>query len=103
MSATLCHLANISYRIGQPADKEKILQRVQENPQALQACQSMIDHIVANQIDLKSIPVMLGPWLKLDNDYEKFVNLENSRNEIQIANALLKRSYRKPFVVPDKI
>jgi len=103
MSATLCHLANISYRIGHPADKEKILPKVQENLQALQACQSMFDHLAANQINLESTPVRLGPWLKLNSDFERFVTLENSRNEIQIANALLKRSYRKPFIIPDEI
>ncbi len=103
LSATLCHLANISYRIGQPADKEKIIQKVPQNPQAHQACQSMFDHLAANQIDLENTPVMMGPWLKLKSDFSQFINLESSRNQIQIANALLKRSYRKPFIVPEEI
>jgi hypothetical protein len=49
----------------------------------------------ANNVDLAKTPLTLGPLLAIDAANEKFVN--NAA-----ADALLRREYRKPFVVPSE-
>ena len=56
----------------------------------------MQEHLGRNGVDLTKTPVVLGPWLSMDPKTERF--LENDA-----ANALLRRDYRKPFVVPEVV
>lgn len=102
-SAALCHMANISYRIGQVSDVETISSQLGHNEQAGEALSRIEKHLLANEIDLDETPLRLGPWVKLDNDFEKITVAGESQNQEKVANALMKRSYRSPFVVPDKV
>lgn len=40
-----------------------------------------------------------GPWLEIDSEKEQFVSGFN----FERANELLRREYREPFVVPEKV
>jgi len=48
-----------------------------------------------NGVDLGTTPATLGPWVTYDAKQEKFV-----RDFAEQANALSKRDYREPYVVP---
>lgn len=94
-SAACCHLANISYRLGKPAPSETIRERLQASPEMTDAFDRCRDYLRANGVDLGATPAVLGPWVTFDNTTQTFV-----RDHANEANALAKREYRPPFVVP---
>jgi hypothetical protein len=49
-------------------------------------------------VDIQKEPLTIGPYLTFDKTSEKFVG-EGS----DLANMYLRRNYREPFVVPDKV
>jgi len=98
-SAALCHSANISHRLGQKSEPQKIREAIQDNQEALATFERLEKHLSANQVDLKETPFVLGPWLNVDSQAENFVGDFPTR----WANELLRRTYREPFVVPDKV
>ena len=97
LSSALCHLGNISYRLGQPApftaklDDFPAIEEVQESLQAIQ--DNLKD---ALNMDLSKYTWQVGPKLAFDAQAEKFVN--NAA-----ADALLTREPRPPYVVPEKV
>jgi hypothetical protein len=96
LSAALCHLGNISYRLGQPASPNDIRERLQTlkvNENVVETFEAIRTHLAENDVNIDQERLMLGPWLEIDSARETFVN--NPR-----ADALLTRDYRKPFVVP---
>lgn len=99
LSTSLCHMANIAYRSGEEAKPEEIREMAQDDKVALEAFEQFKDHLFANGVDLKKTPAVLGPWLQMDTTKEKFIGGVN----VQRANELLRREYRKPFVVPDSV
>jgi predicted dehydrogenase len=92
LSASLCHLANISYRLGEPRPITK------DDPftceEGNEAFNRTRKHLTENGVDLSKTQVMVGRTLTFDPKTEKFVN------DAQ-ADKLLTREYRKPFVVPE--
>ena len=99
LSAALCHMANISYQLGQQSSPEQIKEIIRGNKEALETFERLQAHLAANEVDLKKTPAVLGPWLKWDLGKEKFVGDFPAR----WANELLRREYREPFVVPEKV
>jgi hypothetical protein len=98
VSAALCHIANISYRLGRQEPAEKIKEAIAGNGVLLESFERMLAHLEANEIDLKSTPVTLGPPLTFDGQSERFVGQFSDW-----ANMYLRRNYREPFVVPDEV
>jgi predicted dehydrogenase len=95
-STALCHVGNISYRLGQPSapgEIQKQLAQLKVHDDVRETFERTRKHLVENNVDLDKSKLTLGPLLRLDSDKERF--LDNS-----MANAFLTRDYRKPFVVP---
>src|SRR5207249_4971063 len=95
-STALCHVGNISYRLGQPASPgeiQKELGQLKAQGDLLETFERTRRHLVENNVDLDKSRLTLGPLLQLDSDKEKFVHNPE-------ADTLLTRDYRKPFVVP---
>jgi hypothetical protein len=102
LSSALCHTGNISMRVGHTQRPEEIVERIKSNPAALETFDRMQQHLGANGVDLnKTLPTM-GLFLEMDPKTERFVGKEKT-NELALANELLSRNYRKPFVVPDNV
>ncbi len=99
LSTSLCHMANISYRLGQEATPDEIKEMAQDDKGAQEAFERFQTHLEANGVDLSKTPAVLGPSLEMDPDTEKFVGGVN----FQRANELLSRDYREPFVVPEVV
>jgi predicted dehydrogenase len=98
LSTSLCHMGNISYRIGKESSNEQIREVIQGDKDSLEAFGRFQAHLSAHGVDLKKTPTVLGPWLKMNSRKEKFSGKFKKR-----ANELLKRNYRKPFVIPKKV
>jgi len=95
LSSALCHLGNISYRLGSPADFTK-------NPGfksklATDAAHDAVAHLRANEVEVDDLKYTLGKKLTFDPKTETF-------GDDKAANALLTRKqYRKGFEVPSKL
>ncbi|HLH54598.1 MAG TPA: gfo/Idh/MocA family oxidoreductase, partial [Verrucomicrobiae bacterium] len=96
LSSALCHTGNISYRLGTPHTPEEIRDAIKSNPDMAEAVGRMEQHLAANNVDLAKTPAMLGAVLKMDPQTERFIGSS-------IADKLLRREYRKPFVVPANV
>jgi predicted dehydrogenase len=95
-STALCHIGNISYRLGAPAAPEAIQQKLGElhvHDQVKETFDRTCKHLADNGVELGKSPLRLGSILRLDPEREAFV--DNAT-----ANQLLTRTYRRPFVVP---
>jgi predicted dehydrogenase len=95
VSATCCHLGNISYRLGRQAAPEAIMEQIRANAPLADACQRCGEHLRANGVDLTATPAAVGPCLTFDPQQEQFVG-----EFAAAANKLARRDDRPPFVVP---
>jgi hypothetical protein len=94
LSSSLCHTANISYRMGKNRSPGEIRDAIKDNKDLSEMLGRMEEHLAANKVDLKKTPVKLGVALTMDPRAEKFLNNSD-------ANQYLTREYRQPFVVPE--
>lgn len=95
-SAALCHLANISYRLGEETPFDQQVKAFVGNSAATEAFAQMQEHLKENGVSLTDTKYRVGRFLKFDAANEKFIGDEE-------ANKLLTREYRAPFVVPNEV
>lgn len=95
-SSALCHVGNISYRLGQAERADDIARRLEDskpNAEVARTFERMTSHLRDNGVDLERNRLTIGPLLRIDSEREAFSGHPD-------ANALLTREYRRPFVVP---
>ena len=95
-STALCHIGNISWRLGRTQPGTEIrndLKQMKLHDDVLETFDRTAQHLKDNDVDLDKTKLTHGTLLLLDADKEAFV--KNGK-----ADALLSRHYRKPFVVP---
>jgi hypothetical protein len=56
----------------------------------------LVKHLKAHEIDVDAPTITLGQWLDVDTEHECFQNHDQ-------ANALVKGSYRAPYLLPDDV
>jgi predicted dehydrogenase len=96
ISAALCHLPNVSLRLGEKQPFSKKTKAFGENKVAYEYLERMQDHLKDNGVKLDETDYIVGRHLKFDGETESFVGDDE-------ANALLTREYRKPYVVPAEV
>jgi predicted dehydrogenase len=94
LSTTLCHLPNISHRLGEPKPLSEL--PAVGGDAGAETLDRMRAHLKENGLDPSRTLVHVGPSLEFDGAAEKFVGNP-------AADALLRREYRKPFVVPETV
>jgi len=95
-SSGLCHLANISYRMGELVSTAEALERldaISSDDNTRKTFERTREHLDRNKVNLVKTPMRLGPWLKFDPESESFA--DNTQ-----ADAFLARTDRQGFVVP---
>jgi predicted dehydrogenase len=95
LSSGLCHLANASYRLG------TLRSLGEENPfdepaEANEEFFRFRDHLARNGVKADQAQYWMGRSLTFDPGSETFVGDAE-------ANRFLRRDYREPFVVPDRV
>lgn len=95
-SSVVCHMANISYRLGRHGNFEDINAKVGNNSTVLDRIENMKEHLIANEIDITKSKVKIGASLKFDSKKEQFAGELSDE-----ANMYVSRNYREPFIVPN--
>ncbi len=95
LSAAGSHMANISYRLGKRAAPEAIVEANRASSDLVDSLKRCQEYLRANGVDLSVAQPVAGPWVTLDPSEERFVG-----EFAEQANALSRRKYREPFVVP---
>jgi len=96
LSSGLCHLGNISYRLGKETEYDPKLGKLAGNEFGTDALTRMADHLKDSGIKFDGKNLRVGPKLDFDAKTERFVGSPE-------ADALLTRAYRKPFALPEKV
>jgi predicted dehydrogenase len=97
LSSALCHMGNISYRLGKKMSVSEARNSI-DNEHVMDSFERMLEHLKVNEVDLEKEPITMGPMLTMDVDKERFVGELSAE-----ANMLVKRNYREPFVVPENV
>lgn len=98
LSSALCHLGNISLRLGKPVDGADVpaaLKEFKGNEDMEATFKRTADHLRKNDLDVDKLKFSLGPQLKLDPKNEAFVGSTQ-------ANSMLTREYRAPYTLPEE-
>jgi predicted dehydrogenase len=96
LSSALCHTGNISYRLGALKAPEEIKEAIKNQQGLDDTFGRMAEHLAANGVKLETDKIRLGLPLNFDPKTEQFTG--NTA-----ANGMLKRTYRAPFIVPEKV
>ena len=98
LSASVSHLGNISYYLGEKnRTSARAIGAVLESVKSLddngKTLARTVRHLEDNGVDLKKYPLALGPYLKFDPEKEVFPDSKE-------ATELVSRPYREGFVCP---
>src|SRR5262249_50063851 len=96
LSSALCHLGNVSYRLGRQQPFEPRQNVYEGSPIAQNTLAVMEEHLASNGIPLAQTQLTVGRRLTLDVAAERFQNDDE-------ANRMLTRQYREGFVVPARV
>lgn len=100
ITAILSHQANISYRLGRRMPPAAIRSHIAALPPLADAFERMLEHLSANGVDTERDHATLGPWLEMDPQEERFTG---PPEWVQVANAMLRRNDREPYVMPEEV
>ncbi|WP_169976713.1 Gfo/Idh/MocA family protein [Tautonia rosea] len=96
-SSAACHLANVSYQLGAPESFNSIDQAIGSDEAVQETVERMVEHLKDdNGLAVEGMQYRLGRRLRFNPETERFLDDD-------AANALLTRSYRAPFVVPESL
>ncbi|GAC1682840.1 MAG: Gfo/Idh/MocA family oxidoreductase [Gemmatimonadaceae bacterium] len=94
VSSALCHLGNISHRLGHASTGE-IGEKTRSSTLLVEAHGRMLEHLKANNVDLGKTPLTVGVPLLVDAKRERLTGPHAEQG-----NLMLTREYRAPYVVP---
>jgi predicted dehydrogenase len=96
LSSALCHMGNISQRLGTAISKEQLQEESNGETLRAEVFARLLEHAAVHESDFSKRKMMLGPTLALNPASERFEGPLADR-----ANALLKDDYRAPFAIPE--
>jgi predicted dehydrogenase len=96
LSSALCHLANISYRLGREQPFARSAEAFRSDRDANETLGTMREHLQARGVPLDRTNLRVGRRLTVDVPHERFTGDDE-------ANRYLTREYRRGFEVPARI
>jgi hypothetical protein len=96
-SSALCHVGNISLRLGDPVTGDEAKAKFEGNQESLETFGRFAEHLAQNNVDLSKTRLTLGKFLTIDPQKETFTGEFAS-----LANPMLSREYRKGFELPSE-
>ncbi|MCX7045086.1 MAG: Gfo/Idh/MocA family oxidoreductase [Candidatus Sumerlaeota bacterium] len=98
LSSALCHMGNISYRLGKEFTVAEVKEQNKSNKSATETYERMLTHLEKNKVLLSKKDHVMGPWLQMNTKIEKFEGPLAAE-----ANKLVSRKYREPYVVMENV
>jgi predicted dehydrogenase len=95
-AASLAHLANYSYRVGEKKSDGEIREILKANSEATTTYEAFLANLKANKIDLEKEQTIVGPWLTFDPVSERFTG-----DFADAANKLMEEDYAAGFELPE--
>jgi predicted dehydrogenase len=95
LSSALCHLGNISYRLGSDVSLEAAGDRLTGEKESAETFERFAAHLKDNKLDPAKTRIRFGAKLAVDGRKETFTGTMSEK-----ANLMLTREYRKGFEVP---
>lgn len=98
LSSALCHLGNISLRLGKQIEGGQMLDALKDfngHEDMRATYQRTAEHLEKNEVNVSKTLFSLGATLAINPKTETF-------KDAPAADAMLTRDYRKPFVVPSE-
>jgi hypothetical protein len=103
-SAAMCHLGNISMRVGAPATAQEIAGALEGMPAAAGVARSLADHLGVHGVDLAKRPLSLGPWMDIERNGDGIARVASGgEGTLERARYLLRETQRPPYVIPEKV
>lgn len=99
LSSAWCHLANISYRLGQKYVREQAESAVKDFQPWNDVIGDFHEHLKRNELDDSTLDIKIGPMLEIDATKETFTGATATSEAL----ALLTREYRKGYEVPQQV
>src|SRR5205807_7695352 len=96
LCSALCHLGNISYRLGSTKQFDKSKAIFEDDKAAAETLERTQEHLKAFGLPIDKVQYQIGRRLRIDPTREAFVGDKQ-------ADALLTRPYRKGFEVPASV
>lgn len=96
ISSAMCHLGNISYRLGNLAPWNKPFANLGADRELASSVEGLRNHLQDNKVNLDDLQCRLGRKLSIDSVREQII-------DDQEACTHLTRAYRKGFEVPARI
>ncbi|MEE8577973.1 MAG: Gfo/Idh/MocA family oxidoreductase [candidate division Zixibacteria bacterium] len=105
ISSAVCHLGNLSFRLGADASRKEILEKIGDLKLARETFERIEKHLAANEVDLSKTPMKLGPWLTIDRQSDTISHCDGKKAGPTVikAHELARGSYRKPFALGKSI
>jgi predicted dehydrogenase len=97
-STTICHQANIAWRVGQQAAPDQVRENLKNHEDALNTLTDMLEQLKGNDVDLAKTPLVLGPMLTYDRKAQQFTG-----PNADAANKYVRCPHRPPFTIPDAV
>jgi predicted dehydrogenase len=94
LSSALCHMGNISHRLGTAVSKEQLEDQCNAEGLRSEVFGRLLEHALVHERDFTERKMMLGPSLAMDPESERFEGPLADR-----ANALIKDDYRSGFEI----
>jgi predicted dehydrogenase len=102
LSSALCHLPNISYRLGTQVPMADAKAQLASRADVAEAFDRFSAHLTANGVDVAKTAATLGPVLELKPEEERFAS-SSSYDMGAWANRMLRDSYRAPYGMPENV
>lgn len=101
VSSAVCHLGNISYRLGRPGDAQACQATLGDRPPVAEGFPRLVNSLEGIGVDLDQTPFALGPWLELDTATGDILKAgDGDAGQLEQGRRLARGSERAPYVFP---
>ena len=103
-SSAVCHLGNISYRLGHPSDLQNCRRALGTQPPVAEGFGRLASSLEGIGLDLDKSQFTLGPALEIETGTGLITSVNQSHGaQLEAARKLARGTYRAPYVMPEKL
>ena len=104
ISSAVCHLGNLSYRLGEPVIAAACRQSIGNHAQAEETFDRLGKSLGGIGVDLAKTPFTLGPWLETNPETGEILGAgQGEPTKLTQARALAKGAHRSPYEMPKNL